>query len=77
MASERNIIVKWTDYRADVTLSATFEGNVPMVDPLPPPPVKVVIKNTLGKESVKVYYKNSSGVDSQLIVSNEATIEVD
>ena len=76
MASERNIIVKWTDYRADVTLSATFEGNVPKVEPAPPSPVRVVVKNTLGKESVKVYYKNGSGVDTQLIVSNEAVIDV-
>jgi hypothetical protein len=76
MASERNIIVKWTDYRADVTLSATFEGNVPKVDPAPPSPVRVVVKNTLGKESVKVYYKNESGVDSQIIVSTEVLIDV-
>jgi hypothetical protein len=77
MASERNIIVKWTDYRADVTLSATFEGNVPQVDPLPPSPVRVVVTNTLGKESVKVYYKNESGVDTQLIVSNQVVIDVE
>jgi hypothetical protein len=76
MASERNIIVKWTDYRADVTLSATFEGNVPKVEPAPPSPVRVVVKNTLGKESVKVYYKNEAGVDTQLIVSNEVLINV-
>ena len=76
MASERNIIVKWTDYRADVTLNVTFEGNVPMVDPLPPSPVRVVVKNTLGKESVKVYYRNEAGVDSQIIVSSEVLIDV-
>jgi hypothetical protein len=77
MPSEKTIVKYFTDYRADIVLDAFFEAPIPKEEPAPPGPVRFIVQNTLGLPSVKVYYKDINGVDSQTIVESVVTLDIE
>jgi hypothetical protein len=77
MPSQKTIVKYFTDYRADIVLDAFFEAPIPKEEPAPPGPVRVTLQNTLGLPSVKVYYRDSNGVDTNTIVETEVSIDVE
>jgi hypothetical protein len=77
MPSQKTIVKYFTDYRADIVLDAMFEAPIPKEEPAPPGPVRFIVQNTLGLPSVKVYYKDINGVDSQTIVESAVTLDIE
>jgi hypothetical protein len=75
---QRDIKIKFTDYRADIVLDVPFEGNIPeaVLVPVPAEVLEITINNSLGEASVNVYYRNGASVDVTETVTYSKTIQV-